>query len=41
MKELKLKDSGDRQIYETGANRDNPVGKGMMNLIPACSILRV
>lgn len=41
MKDIKIKDSGHRQTYQTGANRDNPVGKGMMNLIPACSILRV
>lgn len=37
----KIKDSGNRQIYDTGANRDNPSGKGMMNLIPANAILRV
>lgn len=37
----KIKDSGTRQIYPTGANRDNPTGKGAMNLIPANAILRV
>jgi hypothetical protein len=37
----KLKDSGERQLYLTGANRDNPVGKGRMDLIPPIAILRL
>lgn len=40
-KRIEIKDSGHRQTYDTGANRDSPIGKGMMNLIPAASILRV
>lgn len=38
---VKVKDEGSRQEYGTGARRDNPEGKGKMNLLPAASILRL
>jgi hypothetical protein len=37
----KVKDSGTRQEYETGARRDNPENKGRMDLVPAHAILRL
>lgn len=37
----KVKDSGSRQEYESGARRDNSENKGRMDLLPAESILRL
>ena len=34
----KIKDSGKRQIYDTGANRDVNVGKGRFDLLPPKTI---
>ena len=36
-----LKDSGTRQVYFTGANRDNRAGKGRMDLLPPSAMLRL
>ncbi len=38
---LKVKDSGTRQEYESGARRDNPEDKGMMDLVPPEALLRL
>ena len=38
---LEIKDSGTRRTFETGAVRDNEVGKGRTDLIPACALLRL
>lgn len=36
-----VKDAGQRQLYKSGANRDNPSGKGRMDLLPAEALLRL
>jgi len=41
MAEIKLKDSGTRETYSTGAQRDNGEGKGRFDLIPPEGILRL
>jgi hypothetical protein len=42
MNQLKqLNDSGERQIYESGAMRDNSVGKGRFDLIPFQAMMRL
>jgi hypothetical protein len=41
MIDLKVKDSGERKVYESGAMRDNNVGKGRMDLLPPEAILRL
>lgn len=38
---VKIKDSGDRHEYETGARRDNREDKGRMDLVPPEAILRL
>lgn len=37
----KLKDSGHRREFETGAVRDMQEGKGRCDLLPACALLRL
>ena len=41
MPPLKLKDSGNRREFETGAVRDMGGDKGRCDLLPACAILRL
>lgn len=36
-----IQDSGDRRKFETGAVRDMQNGKGRMDLLPACAIIRL
>lgn len=36
-----LKDSGQRSVYETGAQRDNHNGKGRFDLIPFQGLMRL
>ena len=36
-----IKDSGTRREFESGAVRDVQEGKGRLDLLPACAILRV
>ena len=36
-----IKDSGNRRIFESGAERDIQEGKGRCDLLPACAILRL
>ena len=38
---LKIKDSGTRQQFETGANRDTQAGKGRFDLLPPWAIEQV
>ena len=38
---MKIKDSGTRRQFDTGAVRDMAEGKGRCDLLPACAILRV
>lgn len=38
---MKIKDSGTRRQFETGAVRDMQEGKGRMDLLPWCAIMRV
>lgn len=35
---LTIKDSGERQVFETGANRDTQAGKGRFDLLPPWAI---
>jgi hypothetical protein len=37
----KLKDSGERAVYESGAQRDNSEGKGRFDLIPIQGLMRL
>ena len=39
--EPKIKDSGNRREFDTGAVRDMEEGKGRCDLLPACAILRL
>lgn len=39
--EMEIKDSGARREFESGAVRDIQEGKGRLDLLPACAILRV
>jgi hypothetical protein len=39
--ELKLKDSGNRENYESGAMRDNGTGKGRFDLVACQGLLRL
>jgi hypothetical protein len=41
MTELILKDSGERDVYNSGAKRDNGGGKGRMDLIATQGLLRL
>lgn len=41
MAEIKLKDSGERSTYSSGAQRDNSVGKGRFDLIPFQALMRL
>lgn len=44
MKEVKnmtIKDSGNRREFESGAVRDIEQGKGRMDLLPACALIRL
>lgn len=41
MNDIKLKDSGERQTFRTGAVRDTQNGKGRYDLLPFHSIFRV
>ncbi len=41
MKELKLKDSGERDTYISGAQRDNSKGKGRFDLFSGQGLLRL
>lgn len=36
-----IKDSGGRVRFETGAERDIPLGKGRMDLLPMCALIRL
>ena len=36
-----IKDSGNRREFESGAVRDMQEGKGRMDLLPACAIIRL
>lgn len=36
-----IKDSGTRRSFETGAVRDIEQGKGRMDLLPACALIRL
>ena len=36
-----IKDSGNRREFESGAVRDIQEGKGRMDLLPACAIIRL
>lgn len=38
---MEIKDSGTRRKFETGAVRDMQEGKGRMDLLPWCAVLRV
>ena len=38
---MKIKDSGERREFSTGAVRDMAEGKGRCDLLPACAILRI
>lgn len=38
---MEIKDSGQRHVWETGAQRDMQSGKGKFNLIPPYALLRV
>ena len=38
---MEIKDSGERREFETGAVRDMQEGKGRLDLLPACAILRL
>jgi hypothetical protein len=38
---MEIKDSGERRIFPTGANRDMADGKGDMFSLPAAAIIRV
>jgi hypothetical protein len=38
---MKIKDSGDRRAFDSGAVRDMAEGKGRMDLLPACAIIRL
>ena len=38
---MEIKDSGTRRQFDTGAVRDMQEGKGRMDLLPACAIMRV
>ena len=37
----RILDSGDRTVFETGAQRDLSEGKGRFDLIPWCAIMRL
>lgn len=39
--ELRVKDSGERTVYGTGAQRDNHSGKGRFDLIPPQFLMRL
>ena len=39
--EFKLKDSGQRQVFQTGAQRDRQVGKGRYDLISPVALKRI
>lgn len=39
--EIKIQDSGDRQVYNSGAQRDNAEGKGRYDLIPMQGLMRL
>jgi hypothetical protein len=41
MDEIKLKDSGERSTYSSGAQRDNSSGKGRFDLIPFQALMRL
>ena len=41
MSELKIKDSGERDTYSSGAVRDNHEGKGRMDLVSTQGLLRL
>ena len=36
-----IQDSGNRREFETGAVRDIQTGKGRMDLLPACALIRL
>ena len=36
-----IKDSGERKAFESGAVRDIQAGKGRMDLLPACALIRL
>lgn len=38
---MKIKDSGERRQFKSGAVRDIQEGKGRMDLLPACSMIRL
>ena len=38
---MKLQDSEERRVFETGAVRDRSEGKGRCDLLPACALLRL
>lgn len=38
---MEIKDSGARVEFESGAVRDIKVGKGRMDLLPACALIRL
>ena len=40
-KDEPLPDTGDRSVFDTGAQRDAMVGKGIPSLIPPCAIRRL
>ena len=39
--EATVKDSGNRRVFESGAERDIQEGKGRCDLLPACAVLRL
>jgi len=39
--DFKIKDSGEREVYGTGAQRDNHQGKGRFDLVSTQGLLRV
>ena len=41
MSDLQIKDSGERSVYESGAQRDNWIGKGRFDLMSAQGLLRL
>jgi hypothetical protein len=41
LSELKIKDSGERSIYDTGAQRDNHESKGRFDLMSCPALLRL
>jgi hypothetical protein len=39
MEEKKLKDSGERRVFETGAQRDRAMGKGLCKFLPPNALM--